>query len=62
MYKVMIVGHGFVGSAIASLFSDEEKVIVDPKFTDNKYLIILVYHLMLSLYQLILQRQRDLNY
>ena len=32
----MIVGHGFVGSAIASLFSDEEKVIVDPKFTDNK--------------------------
>ena len=27
---------GFVGSAIASLFSDEEKVIVDPKFTDNK--------------------------
>ena len=36
MYKVMIVGHGFVGSAIASLFSDEEKVIVDPKFTYNK--------------------------
>ncbi len=36
MYKVMIVGHGFVGSAIASLFSDEEKVIVDPKYTDNK--------------------------
>ena len=36
MYKVMIVGHGFVGSAIASLFSDEEKIIVDPKFTDNK--------------------------
>ena len=36
MYKVMIVGHGFVGSAIASLFSDEEKVIVDPKFNDNK--------------------------
>ena len=32
----MIVGHGFVGSAIASLFSDEEKVIVAPKFTDNK--------------------------
>ncbi len=36
MYKVMIVGHGFVGSAIASLFSDEEKVIIDPKFNDNK--------------------------
>ena len=32
----MIVGHGFVGSAIASLFSDEEKVIIDPKFNDNK--------------------------
>ena len=36
MYKVMIVGHGFVGSAVASLFSEKEKVIVDPKFTDNK--------------------------
>ena len=36
MYKVMIVGHGYVGSAVASLFSDEEKVIVDPKFTNNK--------------------------
>ena len=36
MYKVMIVGHGFVGSAVASLFSEEEKVIIDPKFTDNK--------------------------
>mgnify|MGYP001168063447 FL=1 len=35
MYKVMIVGHGFVGSAIASLFSDEEKLIVDPKFNNN---------------------------
>ena len=36
MYKVMIVGHGFVGSAVASLFSEKEKVIIDPKFTDNK--------------------------
>ena len=36
MYKVMIVGHGFVGSAIASLFSEKEKIIIDPKFTDNK--------------------------
>ena len=36
MYKVMIVGHGYVGSAVASLFSDEEKVIIDPKFNDNK--------------------------
>jgi len=25
MYKVMIVGHGFVGSAVASLFSEKEK-------------------------------------
>ena len=32
----MIVGHGFVGSAVASLFSEKEKVIVDPKFTDTK--------------------------
>ena len=36
MYKVMIVGHGFVGSAIASLFSEKEKIIIDPKFTNNK--------------------------
>lgn len=36
MYKVLIVGFGFVGSAVASIFSDEEKVIIDPKFNDNK--------------------------
>ena len=36
MYKVMIVGHGFVGSAVASLFSEKEKVIIDPKFSDSK--------------------------
>ena len=36
MYKVMIVGHGFVGSSVSSLFSEKEKVIVDPKFTNNK--------------------------
>jgi UDP-glucose 6-dehydrogenase len=36
MYKVLIVGHGYVGSAVASLFSENEKVIVDPKFNDNK--------------------------
>ena len=34
--KVMIVGHGYVGSAVASIFNDEEKVIIDPKFNDNK--------------------------
>ena len=32
----MIVGYGFVGSAVGSLFSDKEKVIIDPKFNDNK--------------------------
>ena len=34
--KVMIVGHGYVGSAVASIFKDDEKVIIDPKFNDNK--------------------------
>jgi len=33
--KVMIVGHGYVGSAVASIFSDEEKVIIDPKLSDD---------------------------
>jgi UDP-glucose 6-dehydrogenase len=33
--KVMIVGHGYVGSAVASIFTDEEKVIIDPKFSDD---------------------------
>ena len=47
MYKVMIVGHGFVGSAIASLFSDEEKVIIDPKFTDNKIKPIYKYNFLI---------------
>ena len=36
MYKVLIVGHGYVGSAVASLFSQEEKVIIDPKFNNDK--------------------------
>jgi len=34
--KVMIVGHGYVGSAVASIFEEEEKVIIDPKFNNNK--------------------------
>ena len=34
--KVMIVGHGYVGSAVASICDDEEKVIIDPKFNDRK--------------------------
>lgn len=33
--KVMIIGHGYVGSAVASIFSDEEKVIIDPKLSDD---------------------------
>ena len=36
MYNVLIVGFGFVGSAVASIFSDGEKTIIDPKFNDNK--------------------------
>ena len=35
MSRVMIVGHGYVGSAVASIFSDEEKVIIDPKLSDD---------------------------
>lgn len=33
--KVMIVGHGYVGSAVASIFDDTEKVIIDPKLSDD---------------------------
>ena len=33
--KVMIVGHGYVGSAVASVFADDEKVIIDPKLSDD---------------------------
>lgn len=36
MYKILIVGFGFVGSSVASIFSEEEKVIIDPKFNHNK--------------------------
>ena len=31
----MIVGHGYVGSAVASIFTEEEKVIIDPKLSDD---------------------------
>jgi len=34
--RVMIVGHGYVGSAVSSIFTDDEKVIIDPKLNDNK--------------------------
>lgn len=33
--KVMIIGYGYVGSAVGSIFSDEEKVIIDPKLSDD---------------------------
>jgi len=35
-FKVMIVGHGYVGSAVASIFNDDEKTIIDPRYNDNK--------------------------
>ena len=35
-FKVLIVGHGYVGSAVASIFFDDEKTIVDPRLNDNK--------------------------
>ena len=35
-FKVLIVGHGYVGSAVASIFFDDEKSIVDPRYNDNK--------------------------
>lgn len=34
--KVLIVGYGFVGSAVGSIFEDHEKVIIDPKINDDK--------------------------
>ena len=33
--RVMIVGHGYVGSAVASIFADDEKVVIDPKLSDD---------------------------
>ena len=35
-FNVLIVGHGYVGSAVASIFNDDEKTIVDPRYNDNK--------------------------
>jgi UDPglucose 6-dehydrogenase len=34
--KVLIVGYGFVGSAVGSIFEDHEKIIIDPKINDDK--------------------------
>lgn len=36
MVKVLIVGCGYVGSAIASIFKTNELTIIDPKFNNNK--------------------------
>ena len=33
--RVMIIGHGYVGSAVASIFTNEEKVIIDPKLSND---------------------------
>jgi len=35
-FNVLIVGHGYVGSAVASIFNDDEKTIIDPRLNDNK--------------------------
>ena len=35
-FKVMIVGHGYVGCAVASIFNDDDKTIIDPRYNDNK--------------------------
>ena len=32
MNKILIIGHGYVGAAISSVFSNKEKIIVDPKY------------------------------
>jgi len=34
--KVLIIGYGYVGSAIGSIFTKEEMTIVDPKYTQTK--------------------------
>jgi UDPglucose 6-dehydrogenase len=34
--KVLIIGYGFVGSAVGSIFEESEKVIIDPKLNDDK--------------------------
>ena len=36
MNKVLIIGHGHVGSAISSIFKKSEKIIIDPKLNKNK--------------------------
>jgi UDPglucose 6-dehydrogenase len=36
MSKVLIIGHGYVGSAVSSIFKPKEKIIIDPKINKNK--------------------------
>ena len=36
MSRVLIIGHGYVGSAVSSIFNAKEKTIVDPKINKNK--------------------------
>lgn len=33
MVKILIIGYGYVGSAVGSIFRENEKTIIDPKFT-----------------------------
>ena len=35
-YRILIVGHGYVGSAISNAFSTDDLIIVDPKYNSNK--------------------------
>jgi len=34
--KVLIIGYGFVGSAVGSIFEEHERIIIDPKINDDK--------------------------
>lgn len=34
--KILIIGHGVVGKAVASVFNNKDIIIIDPKYTKNK--------------------------
>ena len=36
MYSILVVGHGYVGSAVSSVFKADKITIIDPKFNNNK--------------------------
>jgi len=36
VYSILIVGYGYVGSAVASIFKRDTVNIIDPKYNDNK--------------------------